>query len=736
MAPQPIAVRLTTISNSIATRIVTPIFVCACFALSTAGASAATVNVTTSGADSPTCGPVLSPCATVAQAVTNSVTGDTVEIGAGTFSVGSIVIGLKNLTINGQGIGTTILDGVSVPQPATNGMFRFNGAGTSTQTISNLSFTNVSQRTGQRRFAIVATPPPSGTTLRAVNLTVTNVAIAGSGDVDTGIYSDRNAGTLSVDNLQTTNFFGNSILLERHIGPATVTNSSFTNVAASGDYGIFAMTYLLSGLAATATGAFEFTDNTFNGRAGIGINTGLTVSTPPLPFTGGITIAGNTFNSSATAGVAVSATNASTAADGGVGDILDLLITNNTFAGAASGIGVRITGRITDPTIGPGNDIRNYVTGVAVNTAAAGHMATGVDVERNQIVGNTTGVNNATTEAVDATDNWWGCNAGPGNAGCDTTGGTGTTTTDPNVILSILGVPSDPAETGTATVTAGLTTNSAGNAVSDVVADGTPLDFSAAGGSVSPVSPGMTAASADTTFTSSAGTGRSASATYDNQTVTYAFADASSPPPPPPAVPLIVPVLECIGKPLIVTDVTAFRTRVRVTGVANPSLAGKRVNIYFLPSGSSVVERATVRADGNFTGYAPLPARRVLFSNRGRYRATIGGLGSRWLKAERRLHVTTLKGQNGNLVVRGRIDPPLQRNPIVNVKVRVDCGRSFVAKRLRVNRRTGKFSSTFAAPVSENAIIVRVSGTVLGAQNRRPFRTFSIATPVVVPPAK
>src|SRR6478609_3876292 len=100
-----------------------------CMLILAAGASAATLQVDTAGTDSPTCGPVT-PCLTVQQAVTNSATNDTIQIGAGTFTIKNITVGNKSLVINGAGAGATIIDGDDATDAAAQGAFRFNGNGT------------------------------------------------------------------------------------------------------------------------------------------------------------------------------------------------------------------------------------------------------------------------------------------------------------------------------------------------------------------------------------------------------------------------------------------------------------------------------------------------------------------------------------------------------------------------------------------------------------------------------
>jgi hypothetical protein len=87
-----------------------------------AAAQAATVNVATGGADSGTCGIGANPaCATVAQAVANAAAGDTVEVGAGTFTGSGQLMIAKNLTLSGAGAEQTTLEPGFDTSPATTG---------------------------------------------------------------------------------------------------------------------------------------------------------------------------------------------------------------------------------------------------------------------------------------------------------------------------------------------------------------------------------------------------------------------------------------------------------------------------------------------------------------------------------------------------------------------------------------------------------------------------------------
>ena len=407
-------------------------------------ASAAPVHVETTGADGPGCGPVATPCATVAQAVTNAASGDEVVIGTGTFPTGGIVVGAKSVAIRGAGEGQTILDGEDATNLASSGMLRFNGNGT-TSSVRDLSFVRVARQPagGARRFAITALPG----TGNSVNLTVERVAIVGSGDIETGVYSANNGGTLVVRDSTVSNFAGNTILLERHTGPATLDGNTLTTAIANS--GVFVFTYS----SAVVTGALTVTGNTITSpSSGIAIQSGFT-GTADAAFTGGVTISGNTLRAGTHA---VSVGNASAAADGGAGGVQDLLVQGNDIAGPATS-GVRLAGRLTAPRI-RANAITGVTTGIWVNAATAGHVPTDVRADFNRIIA-TTGVANATATNVDARQNWWGCNAGPGAAGCSPV--TGAVSVDPWLVLEVA-APSSATLGSPVGVRARLTRNSDG----------------------------------------------------------------------------------------------------------------------------------------------------------------------------------------------------------------------------------------------------------------------------------
>ncbi|HET9093312.1 MAG TPA: right-handed parallel beta-helix repeat-containing protein [Acidimicrobiales bacterium] len=89
------------------------------FAPAASAATTATVlhvNANT-GADSPACGPVASPCKTISRAVTNAAAGDTIEVAGGTYNEQVTVS--KRLTIVGPGWSSSGPASVSPPAPTT-----------------------------------------------------------------------------------------------------------------------------------------------------------------------------------------------------------------------------------------------------------------------------------------------------------------------------------------------------------------------------------------------------------------------------------------------------------------------------------------------------------------------------------------------------------------------------------------------------------------------------------------
>ena len=134
-----------------------------------------------------------------------------------------------------------------------------------------------------------------------------------------------------------------------------------------------------------------------------------------------------------------------------------------------------------DPVMFTSNTAVNNAIGIRLESNGAGNFAC------NRIVGNTQGLVNDTTapRVSTANDNWWGCNDGPNNGLCDTSG---TSLTTDTWLVASLAADSTSLSPGDMTgLTVDTTFNSDAVEVTDCsLPDTTPVAFSANAGAVSP----------------------------------------------------------------------------------------------------------------------------------------------------------------------------------------------------------------------------------------------------------
>src|SRR6185436_8820347 len=187
---------------------------------------------------------------------------------------------------------------------------------------------------------------------------------------------------------------------------------------------------------------------------------------------------------------------------------------NNIVTGANIGFqwisGSNFTGN--QPVKLTSNTITNGGTGVLVQSQG---LAT---LSFNRIVGNTVAGLNNVDGTVTAENNWWGCNAGPGNTGCD--GVLGTVDFNPWLVLGIGASPGTIGLGGTSAITTDMTHNSDAAVPSiTIFVPNTPVSFGATLGTMAPPAGTLSSGQAAATFTSTSAGNGSASATVDNQTV-------------------------------------------------------------------------------------------------------------------------------------------------------------------------------------------------------------------------
>jgi hypothetical protein len=203
----------------------------------------------------------------------------------------------------------------------------------------------------------------------------------------------------------------------------------------------------------------------------------------------------------------------------------DTLITGNTMTTTPQSSGITIAGGNDNITVRGNTLINNVNGGIRVQDAIGGSPNTNVTIDHNRFVGNPVGgvelLAGGYTGTLDAQNNWWGCNAGPGSAGCDTTTGAGIDS-NPWLVLGISATPTAIPIGGMSAITASLRRNSDGadTSAQGFVPASTPATFGATLGTMSPGGTTFTSGLAPSTFTAGGVAGlASISATVDNQTV-------------------------------------------------------------------------------------------------------------------------------------------------------------------------------------------------------------------------
>jgi len=190
--------------------------------------------------------------------------------------------------------------------------------------------------------------------------------------------------------------------------------------------------------------------------------------------------------------------------------------------------------------------------------------------------------------------------------------------------------------------------------------------------------------------------------------------------------------LQCSNRRLVLIDVLMRHKRVALFGAADKRLIGQRVVITFTGSHRRVAS-AIVGSDGLFGTTAPLPSRRLRFTNRARYQASVGRERSAPLKLTRRMIVSSISSSKGRVFIHGRVTPPWSR-PMTSILVqrRISCSSSVTVKRVRPHRN-GFFSAVVPAPRKAQAAVYEANTRVRAiAGSRKTYPTFTLPREVVI----
>ncbi|MDO8209093.1 nitrous oxide reductase family maturation protein NosD [Conexibacter sp. CPCC 206217] len=461
-------------------------------------ASAATRFVAPGGSDAGNlCLDASAPCATIAPAVTAADPGDTVQVAAGEYVLTATIRVNKAVTIVGAQAGVDARERAGVPETVVTGTIPAGGTG-----------------------ALIA--------LGADGASVDGLTVSGNGRP--GISASIAAGGYGIRNSVIT---GNGVGIDLETSDAATASTVVAgNRIEANNNGTLQSGIYGDGPAANV----EIVDNLFRGHTNVPINiSGRGVDQRNLSisrnrFEGerhllllgatGVTVSDNTFVDGRSQAIAV---------QGGV-DGLD--ITANTIdAPALDGIlfvdyygmgpssDTRISGNTITGAGAAGVDVSTRTTTAARLPGYSGPLA----IHANRLVGNAGAgvVNEIAGATVDATDNWWGCNAGPGGDGCDTVDGA--VASSPQLVLSGVATPASIGFGESATVTASLATDSAGATVAGLP-DGIPVRFDAVLGTLSLTSAPLQSSIAESVFTAASAAGTAgASVTVDSQTTPVAL---------------------------------------------------------------------------------------------------------------------------------------------------------------------------------------------------------------------
>ena len=421
-----------------------------------------------------------------ATCLANNIGGEvSISVPAGTYalSYGELPAGVEpgqDLTYTGSGSASTIVDAQGLSRVFNLDRDILGGVDV---TLTGLTVTGGADS----EFGGAGIIGGSNYAALADSLTLDGVVISGNAANAT----DPNATNKPGGGLQ---FFGGTLTIRN----STISGNSSRSSAGAG------IAYLSNGAAGpeglTITGSVV-SGNTMTNTSGGLANGGAVWIDGPAPATiTGSRFVGNTVTASSGPAVGAAIRSERTA----------LTVTGSTFTGNT------VSGGTGTPTGGA----------IAVTSGSA-------EVHFNRFTGNAAASGSALgvqgVAAVDAADNWWGCNGGPGASGCDDTAGSPAV---PSYL--VLSATADPSAVvgaaATSTITGRFTTNSAGTAIAPADLDAftaLPVTFSdpagpaTVGGSAGAKTAPVTAGQAQVGFQANGSTGVSpVSVTFDNATVT------------------------------------------------------------------------------------------------------------------------------------------------------------------------------------------------------------------------
>ena len=514
-----------------------------------APAAADTILVDGAAAGGPGCGDPGTECKTVQEGVNEAVDGDTVQIAAGTYEEQIDIA--KSITVVGAGIGQTII----LSPPAASMADKFDFTSTLVEHpivfIHDTTSVDISDLTvdGDNRGGVPCDGFYAIVYLRAGG---TVDFVRGTGITSTpfsGCQTGRDIVNYNFDNLPRTWSITRSQVDDFQKGGIEVRGNNLTStIEANTVLGAGPQTDIAqNGIVVRNQAVVR--DNTVQdllcNQASCGSNI-LTQAFSAAVFLGagsaGAEVDGNTITNS---DVAIS-NGGNAPGDVGTKLIHDNTLTNNRYAGVFSYDGTltldrnQISGSdtgifaesfeagATDYVAvinGASNNVINNDLGVRVYENVPGATDPVIDLNFNRIFGNTVGASSNSSGSADLQWNWWGCNEGPTEPGCDSVNGT--IDFNPWLVLTLDASPASIQANQTSNLTGAVFTDSNDNTQSTLFPDGIPIDFGTSFGSVTPTSDPTSSAQSESVFDPQGQTGNATvSATLDNETVNRTVAVA------------------------------------------------------------------------------------------------------------------------------------------------------------------------------------------------------------------
>ena len=391
-------------------------------------AEAATISVCATGCDH----------ATVKAAVAAATAGDTITVAAGTFAGEQGITIDKPLTIRGAGVGSTIVDGGGASAGTVPGIFRIlPGAaskGSGDIEISGMTLRNPGKNTTASQYFTISIGVKQVTTGIGA-ITLHDLDVRGTGDVAKtgyGIYADggysantdRDAPDLTITDSTFRDHVYNAVGVDAWRGAVTLSDNDLTEG--------------LSGLSALLV-FNEYTPNRITDPVVVAGNTSVgrlvalrnIDNNATLETRGGfddVTIRDNTVTGLAAndfAGlVSTIAADATEARRMGTVRIHDNVVRGDGTSTTTSGF---LIGGFVEDTLVQDNDIAGVGAAVSA-TRVKGNDPQRLVVRHNRLFADQHGVRNETSAAIDAAENWWGCQQDPSTVGapCSTASSTGT----------------------------------------------------------------------------------------------------------------------------------------------------------------------------------------------------------------------------------------------------------------------------------------------------------------------